>query len=79
MTNRVSLSREIEKPLNDAGIELQSHRHVSCPVRAVKDNVCEMDWDVSWQLRGLGGNCGIFVVVTGCIWQPSSKGQVHFV
>ena len=35
----------------------------------------EMEWDVvtSWQLRSLCGNYGIYVAVTGCMWQPSSK------
>ena len=27
---------------------------------------------ISWQLRGLHGNYGIYMVVTGCTWQSSS-------
>ena len=28
---------------------------------------------ISWQLRVLRGNYGIYVAVTGCTWQPANK------
>ena len=52
-------------------IMMQSHLTWSRPVWAKEDNFRKMEWavDISWQLRGLCGNYGSYVAVTGCMWR----------